>query len=148
MLYQVAIQALEKAVVHLRNRDHIARATEISRAQEAVNELILSLDRSVKASFTPTLVSLYAYVQEQIVMGHAKQSEAALKQSISVLRTLLDGWSGVVQQEKQKERSEAAYAASIESKSETYEPAPSGYAQAYQEPEHQGRELVSRDWNC
>ena len=95
MLYQVAIQSLKKAIGHLKSGDAMARAGEISRAQEAVNELMAALDHSVGASFTQTLASLYAYVQQQILKGHAGPSEDALQRAIGILNTLQEGWSGV-----------------------------------------------------
>jgi len=95
MLYQVAIQSLKKAIGHLRTGDALARAGEISRAQEAVNELMAALDHSVGASFTQTLASLYAYVQQQILKGHAGKSEEALHRAMEILTTLHEGWSGV-----------------------------------------------------
>ena len=95
MLYQVAIQSLRKAVGHLKSGDALARAGEITRAQEAVNELMHALDHSVGASFTQTLASLYAYVQQQILKGHAGPSEDALQRAIGILNTLEEGWSGV-----------------------------------------------------
>jgi flagellar protein FliS len=95
MLYQVAIQGLNKAIGHLKSGDALARAREITRAQEAVNELMASLDHSVGAAFTQTLASLYAYVQQQILKGHAGQSEEALVRAIGILSTLQEGWNGV-----------------------------------------------------
>ncbi|HEV8416398.1 MAG TPA: flagellar export chaperone FliS [Bryobacteraceae bacterium] len=95
MLYQIALQGLKKAIGHLKNGDAMARAAEISRAQEAVNELMAALDHSVGASFTQTLASLYAYVQQQILKGHAGPSEDALQRAIGILATLQEGWSGV-----------------------------------------------------
>jgi flagellar secretion chaperone FliS len=95
MLYQIAIQSLQKAIGYLKSGDALARAGEISRAQEAVNELMTALDHSVGASFTQTLASLYAYIQQQILKGHAGKSEEALERAINLLTTLQEGWSGV-----------------------------------------------------
>lgn len=95
MLYQIAIQSLKKAIAYLKSGDALARAGEISRAQEAVNELMTALDHSVGASFTQTLASLYAYIQQQILKGHAGKSEEALERAINLLTTLQEGWSGV-----------------------------------------------------
>jgi flagellar secretion chaperone FliS len=95
MLYQIAIQSLKKAIGHLKSGDALARSGEISRAQEAVNELMAALDHSVGASFTQTLASLYAYVQQQILKGHAGPSEEALERAIGILATLQEGWTGV-----------------------------------------------------
>jgi flagellar biosynthetic protein FliS len=95
ILYQVAIQSLKKAIGYLKSGDALARAREVTRAQESVNELMAALDHSVGASFTQTLAALYAYVQQQILKGHAGPSEEALQRAIGILTTLQEGWSGV-----------------------------------------------------
>ena len=95
MLYQIAIQSLTKAMGHLKSGDAMARSREVTRAQEAVNELMAALDHSVGASFTQTLASLYVYIQQQILKGHAGPSEDALRRAIGLLTTLQEGWNGV-----------------------------------------------------
>ena len=95
MLYQIAIQSLKKAIGHLKSGDAMARSREVTRAQEAVNELMAALDHTVGAAFTQTLAALYAYVQQQILKGHAGPSEEALRRAIGILTTLQEGWNGV-----------------------------------------------------
>jgi len=95
MLYQVAIQSLRKAIGHLKSGDAMARSREVTRAQEAINELMAALDHSVGASFTQTLAALYAYVQQQVLKGHAGPSEEAFQRAIGILTTLQEGWNGV-----------------------------------------------------
>ena len=110
MLYDVALQSLKKAIGHLKSGDAMARAGEISRAQEAVNELMAALDHSISASFTQTLASLYAYVQQQILQGHTGPSEEALQRAIGILGTLREGWSGVSAEINQKNQPPAPVA--------------------------------------
>jgi len=95
MLYQIAIQSLRKAIAHLKHGDAMARSSEVTRAQEAVNELMAALDHSTGAPFTQTLAALYVYVQQQILKGHAGPSEEALHRAIGILSTLEEGWQGV-----------------------------------------------------
>ena len=95
MLYQMAIQSLKKSVSHLKSGDAMARSREVTRAQEAVNELMAALDHSVGASFTQTLAALYSYVQQQTLKGHAGPSEEAFHRAIGILTTLQEGWNGV-----------------------------------------------------
>jgi flagellar biosynthetic protein FliS len=95
MLYHTAMDALNMAISHLNAGDVMSRAGAVSRAQEAVNELTIALDHSAGASFSRTLAELYAYVQQQIIKGHTKQSEAAFREALSILTTLLEGWSQV-----------------------------------------------------
>lgn len=98
MLYDVAIRSLKIALAELANGDATIRAREVSRAQEAINELMLALDHSAGASFSQRLASLYAYAQQEILKGHARRSAAAFQNAISVLTTLQEGWMGVREQ--------------------------------------------------
>jgi flagellar protein FliS len=95
MLYQVAIDNLNAAIAHLRNRDHFARSYAVTKAQSAIHELILALDHSVNAPFTQTLSDLYHYALQQITNGHGKQSEQAFREALSILTTLSSAWSEV-----------------------------------------------------
>jgi flagellar secretion chaperone FliS len=96
MLYQVAIDSVNTAIARFRDGDIFARGRAVTKAHEAVDELILSLDHSVGASFTHTLAELYSYVQRQLVAGHSQKSEEAFHQALSVLTTLADAWKEVV----------------------------------------------------
>jgi flagellar protein FliS len=95
MLYQVAIDNLNAAVRHLKSHDRLARARAITRAEEAVHELLVALDHSVNAPFTHRLASLYSYCLGRMVEGHAKQSEQAFRDALSVLSTLAVAWKEV-----------------------------------------------------
>jgi flagellar protein FliS len=95
MLYQVSIQSLKKAIGYLKSGDAMARSREVTRAQDAVNELMAALDHSVGASFTQTLAALYAYIQQEILKGHTGPTEEAFHRAIGLLTTLQEGWQGV-----------------------------------------------------
>jgi flagellar secretion chaperone FliS len=96
MLYQIAIDSVNTAIARLRDGDIFARGRAVTKAHEAVDELILALDHSVGASFTQTLGELYSYVQRQLVAGHSQKSEDAFQKALSVLTTLADAWKEVV----------------------------------------------------
>ena len=144
-LYQIAIGALETALKHLKSGDAMARSAQVSRAQEAVNELILALDHTAGASFTQTLASLYVYVQEQILRGHTQKSEEAFRNAIKVLTPLLEGWSEVRRRETQDVPAEPPI---LEEPPAERADAPQSPVRpslsAYQEESEQ----VSRDWSC
>jgi flagellar biosynthetic protein FliS len=95
MLYQLGMDSLNSALAHLKDGNALARARAVTRAQGAVNELMLALDHEAGAPFSRTLAELYAYVQEQIIRGHTQQSEQAFREALSILKTLAEGWSGV-----------------------------------------------------
>jgi flagellar biosynthetic protein FliS len=92
MLYQVAIDNLTSAIEHLRAGDHFARSAEVTKAEEAVHELLAALDHSVNAPFTHTLADLYRYALQRMVAGHGTRSETAFREALSVLTTLASAW--------------------------------------------------------
>jgi len=95
MLYQVAINNVRSAIDFLKSGDALARARVVTKAEEAVDELILALDHSVGAQFTHTLADLYAYIIQQLVTGHARQSEQAFRDALTILESLNDTWTEV-----------------------------------------------------
>jgi flagellar biosynthetic protein FliS len=145
MLYQVAIDNLRAAIRHLKTGEALERANAVSKAQEAVNELMLALDHSVGASFTHTLAALYAYVQHQVIVGHASQSEVAFEKAISILSTLLEGWVGV------REKTIASELPAVEP---VARPQAEPFVEASQPLSDRSGEYYqevpagSRDWNC
>jgi flagellar secretion chaperone FliS len=146
MLYRVAIDNLTLAVKYLKSGEALERSAAVTKAQEAVHELMLALDQSAGASFTVTLGSLYVYVQQQIVKGHASQSEHAFQNAISILGTLLEGWSGV-RAEIVAAESRASAAASITLADDDASDSADGLTDRSSEYQ---REVPagSRDWSC
>src|SRR5579864_2148193 len=55
LLYKVAIDNMRAALDCLKSGDAMARARAVTKAEEAVDELILALDHSAGAQFTRTL---------------------------------------------------------------------------------------------
>lgn len=147
MLYQVAIDSLNASIDHLKTADHFARSREITRAEQAVHELLVALDHTVQAPFTRTLADLYRYCLERMAAGHAGQSEAAFREALAILTTLASAWNEI--------------------KAGICDPPPGGDSAAELSPQEQGplvpEELVSdpyagyrqspgiavaRDWSC
>jgi flagellar protein FliS len=146
MLYQVAIQSLRKAIGHLKSGDAMARSAEVTRAQEAVNELMAALDHSVGASFTQTLAALYVYVQQQILKGHAGQSEEAFQRAIGILTTLQEGWNGVCG-EQAKAQQAVSHPAQQREPDDPQEP-PAGAGDRSGEYCQEVVPVPSRDWSA
>ena len=141
MLYDVAIASVNTAIARFKDGDIFARGRAVTKAHEAVDELILALDHSVGASFTHTLAELYGYVQRQLVAGHSQKSEEAFHKALSVLTTLADAWKEVV-------------ARTCGSGSTHAEPTPQAETETETSPSHSGYDGVpqmastsSRDWS-
>jgi|HubBroStandDraft_1064217.scaffolds.fasta_scaffold287504_1 flagellar protein FliS len=147
LLYQVAIDNLNLAINHLKSGDAFARARAVTKAELAVDELIIALDHSVGATFTRTLADLYGYVLRQIVAGHGKKSEEAFREALSILTTLSEGWAGVVKNVCGDR--EAVSTEPAEPQAEAVAVAASApdsrYAAYSQGP---ATAVLSRDWSC
>ena len=143
-LYQVAIESIGNAITHLRDGDATARSRDVTRAEEAVHELSLALDRSVEAPFVRSLADLYAYILDRLVQGHSQKSEAAFRDARAILVTLESAWAGV----QAKVHAEGALPATESPAEVPYEApqeAPQDASTAY------GEVLIpvnSRDWSA
>jgi flagellar biosynthetic protein FliS len=95
LLFRVAIESLHEAVQRLKSGDRFARSSSITRAEHAIQELLISLDHSVYPSFSRTASGLYRYALDRIVAGHAQESEKAFQDALAVLEPLSKAWEEV-----------------------------------------------------
>jgi flagellin-specific chaperone FliS len=95
LFYRVAIDNLNLAIACLKTGDNFGRSRAVTKAQRAVNELMVALDPTVPAPFTRNLAELYDYIQRAIIAGHTRRSEQAFQDALGVLNILSEGWSGV-----------------------------------------------------
>jgi flagellar secretion chaperone FliS len=99
MLYEGAIEAVEKARVCLRAGDIAGRAQAISKASAIVGELAQSLGAASAGADAPeferNLRRLYEFVIHCLLEANAAQTEAPLEDAGRVLVTLLEAWRTV-----------------------------------------------------
>ena len=97
MLYEAAVQAVDQALEGLRSGDILRRGNSVSKAVEILSELRVSLRREVNPEYCDTLGGLYSYLQRQLIRAHAEKSESLFQEVARLLRTLLDGWIGAME---------------------------------------------------
>jgi flagellar protein FliS len=97
MLYEAAVQAVDQALEGLRSGDILHRGNSVSKAVEILSELRVSLRREVNPEYCDTLGGLYSYLQRQLIRAHAEKSEDLFQEVARLLRTLLDGWTGAME---------------------------------------------------
>jgi flagellar secretion chaperone FliS len=95
MLYRCAIDSVNEARRCLATGDVAGRVRPINRAFDAVTELALSLDFEQGGEMAQRLSDLYAYISQQIILGHAKQSDEALAEAARLLRTMHESWEQI-----------------------------------------------------
>lgn len=143
MLYDVAIDNLKAAIVCVRTHDRLGRSRAVTKSEEAVQELLTSLDHSVNAPFTHTLAGLYRYCLKRMIAGHAQQAEAPFQEALSVLNTLAVAWREVKEQTCGAQQ--AAAPVEEEPRQEPAAVVNDPYAKYRQ---NSSTETPSRDWSC
>ena len=93
MLYRAAVQAVQKARIHLAAGEITERGQQISRASALLTELSLTLNHEVGGTLSLNLAELYDYLQRLLLSAHRQQNGEKLVQAQNLLETLLDGWS-------------------------------------------------------
>lgn len=92
ILYQAALESVEKARRHLREGDIAARSRAITRATAVIAELAVSLDHDAGGALSRNLLELYDYMQRRLLEANFCQSEPMLAEVSRLLATLLEGW--------------------------------------------------------
>jgi flagellar biosynthetic protein FliS len=143
MLYEVAIDSLNEAIGHLKTCDRFARSRAVTRAEQAIQELLIALDHSINAPFSRTSEDLYRYILSRIVAGHAQESEAAFQEALTILKPLASAWADLKARlcEEPKSADEAPA-----------ETVPNAVEESVNDPYEAYRQnpgaAASRDWSC
>ena len=100
MLYEGALDAVNKASEHLRGGRIMERGQSITKASEIINELRFSLRPVAENDYSSNLAELYGYMQHRLLHAHVEASEATLSEVSRLLKCLLDGWVGAMQSQQ------------------------------------------------
>jgi flagellar biosynthetic protein FliS len=95
MLFAVATENLRNAIEYLKSGERIARSRAVTRAEQAIHELLISLDYSVNPPFAQRTAALYRYAVGRIIAGHAEESQEAFEEALAVLEPVAAAWSDV-----------------------------------------------------
>ncbi len=97
ILYEAALQSVEEAVQALQAGDILQRGKAVTKTIGILSELQISLRYDVQKEYCSTLAGLYSYMQSQLIRAHSEQSESPLLEVSRLLHTLLDGWTGAME---------------------------------------------------
>jgi len=95
LLYQGCTDAVREARHCLAKGEIAGRSHWISRANDILAELILSLDRQRGGEIGERLALLYDYMQRQLMDAHVRQADEPLVEMLGLLMTLGEAWAGV-----------------------------------------------------
>src|SRR5690625_2249746 len=81
MLYNGCIKFINQAIKAVNEKDYEAKNTNIQKAQDIIQELMLTLDQEVEIS--KQLLPLYEYIHFQLQQGNIKNETTYLEETIT-----------------------------------------------------------------
>jgi flagellar protein FliS len=96
ILFDAAVESVMEARRHLAEGRIAERGRAVTKAVEILNELSRSLDHSAGGELSARLASLYDYIAQRLLDANFRQADDGMAEAESLLRTLLEGWSGAV----------------------------------------------------
>ena len=96
MLYDGAIQFLNKAKVALENKDYEAIHNNLIGAQNIIQEFINSMDREVAPQLAENLISLYEYFIRRLVQANMKRQVEPIDEVLKYLKSLKATWEQAI----------------------------------------------------
>lgn len=100
MLYTAALWRLESAKTALQQKDYRETHTLLTKVQDIVLELMVSLDWETASEICSSLHSLYDYVYRRLVQATIHRDIGAIDEAIQILTDLQTGWEQVILNQK------------------------------------------------
>src|SRR5690625_1197975 len=97
MLYNGCIKFINQAIKAVNEEDFEAKNTNIQKAQDIVQELMLTLDQNVDIS--KQLLPLYEFVYYQLQQGNIKNEVNYLEEALAFITDFRNTWKEVMKQE-------------------------------------------------
>lgn len=96
MLYNGCIKFINQAIKAINEKDYEAKNTNIQKAQDIIQELMLTLDQEVEIS--KQLLPLYEFIYYQLQQGNIKNDVSNLEEAQSFVTEFRDTWKDVMKQ--------------------------------------------------
>ena len=96
MLYDGAIQFLNKAKVAIENKDYEAIHNNLMGAQNIIQEFINSMDREVAPQLAENLISLYEYFIRRLIQANMKKQIEPIDEVLKYLKSLKATWEQAI----------------------------------------------------
>ena len=106
MLYDGAIQFLNKAKIALQNKDFEASNSNLIGAQNIIQEFINSMNKEASPQLAENLISLYEYFLRRLVQANMKRQIEPIDEVLRYLKSLKATWEQAIiiyQKEQQEE---------------------------------------------
>lgn len=94
MLYNGCIKFINQGIKALNENDFERKNTNIQKAQDIIQELMLTLNREVDMS--NQLLPLYEFIHYQLQQGNIKNDEEPLKEALQFVTEFRDTWKEAI----------------------------------------------------
>ncbi len=104
MLYDGAIQYLNKAKIAMQNKEIENTHNNIMGAEKIIQEFINSMDRQVAPQLAENLISLYEYFIRRLVQANIKKQVEPIDEVLTYLKSLKATWEQAIALAQKEER--------------------------------------------
>jgi flagellar protein FliS len=101
-LYQGAIDALRNAAEHASAGNMAEKGRYVLRANDIINQFLVSLDFSVGGELAQNLADLYNHMLDQILSGNLNNDGEKFHNVAALLCTLKEGWESAVADQRRR----------------------------------------------
>lgn len=102
MLYQGAIDSVNRARQSMEQGDMAEKGKHILRANDIVSQFMASLDYDIGGELAQNLEGLYRYILDQMLLANVKNDPKPLEVVGNLLITLKQGWEEAVATQRRK----------------------------------------------
>lgn len=95
ILYDIIISSIDQALVHFETKKYDLLNKELSRAQDGLIELIVSLDFEKGGDIANNLYSIYLYCSRRLFEGNIEKNKDMLIEVKNILLKLRDAWEQI-----------------------------------------------------
>lgn len=99
MLYNGCIKFINQSIRALREDDFEKKNTNIQKAQNIINELMITLDPEIEIS--KQMLPLYEYINYNLQQGNIKNEISFLEEALEYVTDFRNTWKDVMQHEGQ-----------------------------------------------
>ncbi|MFD5850691.1 flagellar export chaperone FliS [Cytobacillus oceanisediminis] len=104
MLYNGCLKFIHQAKKAIRDNNIEAKNTNIQKAQNIIQELMVTLNMDVEVS--QNMMSLYDYMNRRLIEANVKNETAILDEVEGLVTEFRDTWKEVIQVNRQKQFSQ------------------------------------------
>lgn len=108
MLYNGCIKFIKQAIKEIEAKDFEAKNANIQKAQNIIQELMITLDQKVEIS--KQILPLYEYMQFQLKEANVKNDPALLEEVLGFAVEFRDTWKQVILKSRQQQFAHGAQA--------------------------------------